>query len=298
MYNYGFRYIEGANLFRDFGGHMDEYYDKIYTLENGNFVLLYSGEYGAEDNSKVEYGDDGMPVYRYFWENEEVSSEEYERKLNEVYDTEKEIKIFQDAQYDSEKGRYVGNGLCDYQEIIEAIEALKGNMQEDVRNVVLELGAYILKLDGKGNDIEENKKAIEEVISNGKAYKKFLELVANQGGDISYIEDTEKFEKAKYKLPVIAEKSGYVKSLNAEEVGKIAMHLGAGRLRKEDDIDYSVGVELVKKVGDHIDEKETIAYIYANDEEKGKEAVSKLLENYQICAETVEKPSDILEIIE
>lgn len=122
MYNYGFRYIEGANLFRDFGGHMDEYYDKIYTLENGNFVLLYSGEYGAEDNSKVEYGDDGMHVYRYFWENEEVSSEEYERKLNEVYDTEKEVKIFQDAQYDSEKGRYVGNGLCDYQEIIEAIE--------------------------------------------------------------------------------------------------------------------------------------------------------------------------------
>ena len=134
MYNYGFRYIEGANLFRDFGGHMDEYYDKIYTLENGNFVLLYSGEYGAEDNSKVEYGaednskveygDDGMPVYRYFWENEEVSSEEYERKLNEVYDTEKEVKIFQDAQYDSEKGRYVGNGLCDYQEIIEAIEEI------------------------------------------------------------------------------------------------------------------------------------------------------------------------------
>ena len=122
MNNYGFRYIEGANLFRDFGGHMDEYYDKIYTLENGNFVLLYSGEYGAEDNSKVEYGDDGMPVYQYFWENEEVSSEEYDRKLNEVYDTEKEVNIFLDAQYDSGRGRYVGNGLCDYQEIIEAIK--------------------------------------------------------------------------------------------------------------------------------------------------------------------------------
>ena len=125
MDNYGFRYIEGANLFRDFGGHMDEYYDKIYTLENGNFVLLYSGEYGAEDNSKVEYGDDGMPVYQYFWENEEVSSEEeYEKKLNEVYDTEKEVNIFLDAQYDSGRGRYVGNGLCDYQEIIEAIEEI------------------------------------------------------------------------------------------------------------------------------------------------------------------------------
>lgn len=195
---------------------------------------------------------------------------------------------------DQPLGSMVGNTL----EIIEAIEALKGNMQEDVKNVVLELGAYILKLDGKGNCIEENKKEIEEVIANGKAYKKFLELVANQGGDISYIEDTEKFEKAKYRLSVIAEKSGYVKSLNAEEVGKIAMHLGAGRLRKEDDIDYSVGVELVKKVGDYIEEKETIAYIYANNQEKGKEAVCKLLENYQICAETVEKPSDILEIIE
>lgn len=195
---------------------------------------------------------------------------------------------------DQPLGSMVGNTL----EIIEAIEALKGNMQEDVRNVVLELGAYILKLDGKGNDVEENKKAIEEVIANGKAYKKFLELVANQGGDISYIEDTEKFEKATYRLSVIAEESGYVKSLNAEEVGKIAMHLGAGRLRKEDDIDYSVGVELVKKVGDYIEEKETIAYIYANNQEKGKEAVCKLLENYQICAETVEKPSDILEIIE
>ena len=195
---------------------------------------------------------------------------------------------------DQPLGSMVGNTL----EIIEAIEALKGNMQEDVRNVVLELGAYILKLDGKGNDVEENKKAIEEVIANGKAYKKFLELVANQGGDISYIEDTEKFEKATYRLSVIAEESGYVKSLNAKEVGKIAMHLGAGRLRKEDDIDYSVGVELVKKVGDYIEEKETIAYIYANNQEKGKEAVCKLLENYQICAETVEKPSDILEIIE
>ena len=75
------------------------------------------------------------------------------------------------------------------------------------------------------------------------------------------------------------------------------MQLGAGRLRKEDDIDYSVGVELVKKVGDHIEEKETIAYIYANDEEKGEEAVSKLLETYMICEEKVEKQCDILVIL-
>lgn len=194
---------------------------------------------------------------------------------------------------DQPLGKMVGNTL----EIIEAIEALKGNMQQDIKNVVLELGAYILKLDGKGDNIEENKKAIEEVITNGKAYRKFLELVSNQGGDISYIENTDKFKKAKYKIPVVSEKSGFIKSLNAEEVGKIAMHLGAGRIKKEDNIDYSVGIELIKKVGDYIQEKETIAYIYANDEEKGINAKSKLFEIYKTSEEKVEKTQDILEIM-
>lgn len=194
---------------------------------------------------------------------------------------------------DQPLGRMVGNTL----EIIEAIEALKGNMQQDIKNVVLELGAYILKLDGKGDNIEENKKAIEEVITNGKAYRKFLELVSNQGGDISHIENTDKFKKAKYKIPVVSEKSGFIKSLNAEEVGKIAMHLGAGRIKKEDNIDYSVGIELIKKVGDYIQEKETIAYIYANDEEKGINAKSKLFEIYKTSEERVEKTQDILEIM-
>ena len=194
---------------------------------------------------------------------------------------------------DQPLGRMVGNTL----EIIEAIETLKGNMQQDIKNVVLELGAYILKLDGKGDNIEENKKAIEEVITNGKAYRKFLELVSNQGGDISYIENTDKFKKAKYKIPVVSEKSGFIKSLNAEEVGKIAMHLGAGRIKKEDNIDYSVGIELIKKVGDYIQEKETIAYIYANDEEKGINAKSKLFEIYKTSEERVKKTQDILEIM-
>ncbi len=214
---------------------------------------------------------------------------------------------------DQPLGRMVGNAL----EIIETVEALKGNMQEDVENVVLELGAYILKLDGKGNDIEENKRAIKEVVANGKAYNKFLELVSNQGGDISYIQDTNKFEKAKFRIPVIyngqcnndkdnkekysemcqGKTEGYVEKLDAEEVGKIAAYLGAGRMKKEDNIDYSVGIELIKKVGDHVNAGETLAYIYANNEEKAKEAVENLQNTYKISAEKVEKMQDILEII-
>ena len=195
---------------------------------------------------------------------------------------------------DQPLGTMVGNTL----EVIEAIEALKGNMQDDVKNVILELGAYILKLDGKGDNIQENKEKIEQVISNGEAYRKFLQLVENQGGDISYIENTEKFTKAKYKMPVEAVKNGYVQKLNAEDVGKIAMHLGAGRMKKEDNIDYAVGIELLKKVGCQVEQSETIAYIYADDEQKGREAVEKLQQTYEIGEQNVEKVADIIEIIE
>lgn len=195
---------------------------------------------------------------------------------------------------DQPLGTMVGNTL----EVIEAVEALKGNMQDDVKNVILELGAYILKLDGKGESIQENKKKIEQAIENGEAYRKFLQLVENQGGDISYIEDTEKFTKAKYKMPVEAIKTGCVQKLNAEEVGKIAMHLGAGRMKKEDNIDYAVGIELLKKVGCHVEQGETIAYIYADDEQKGREAVEKLQQTYEIGEQKVEKTKDIIEIIE
>ena len=99
-------------------------------------------------------------------------------------------------------------------------------------------------------------------------------------------------------MPVKTAETGYVQRLNAEEVGKIAMHLGAGRMKKEDDIDYAVGIELLKKVGCHVEQGETIAYIYADDEQKEKKAVEKLQQTYEIGEQKVEKTKDIIEIIE
>lgn len=122
MWNYGFSYIEGQNIFRDAGGHMDVYHDKIYSIENGQFVLLHEGNYGAADNSHVQFDSDGYPIYDYYWDGTEVSSEtEYMNLLNEVYNAQQAITPFDGAEYDSETWRYVGNGLCDYEEIIEAI---------------------------------------------------------------------------------------------------------------------------------------------------------------------------------
>lgn len=173
-------------------------------------------------------------------------------------------------------GYSVGNNL----EVIEAINALKGNMAEDVKDVVLNLGAEMLRL-AKGGDIEGNKKLIEENLQNGKALEKFIELVQNQGGDISYIENTDKFEKSKYIIPVISEKQGNIINLKAEKIGKASCKLGAGRQNKEDDINHCAGIILNKKVGDYVKVGETLAYIHTNKEKEQEQMKEYVLSAYE-----------------
>lgn len=182
------------------------------------------------------------------------------------------------TKMDEPLGNSVGNTL----EVIEAVNFLKGYMPKDLKDVVFELGAQMIKLAGLGDDIENNKAKMQENIINGKAYEKLIQMVQNQGGDISYLNDTNKFEKAKYIIPVESKTSGIIKEINAEEVGKVACFLGAGRLKKEDKIDNSAGITLNKKVGDYVEEKEVIAYINTNYEEKIEYAKSKILEIWKI----------------
>ncbi len=195
---------------------------------------------------------------------------------------------------DEPLGYAVGNTL----EVIEAIEFLKGNMPEDVKDVVLELGAYMVKLAGKGNDIEANKVQLLENIQNGKGYQKFIQLVENQGGDSSYIKDTSRFEKAQYIEKVYSNETGHIKRMDAKEIGKIVCDLGAGRIRKEDSIDNAVGIVLHKKVSNKVDKQEPLATIYANSREKLEGAKKRLLEVIQIDENVVSKPKMILEIMQ
>ncbi len=194
---------------------------------------------------------------------------------------------------DEPVGKAVGNTL----EIIETIKCLHGDMPEDIKEIILEIGAQIIKLAGEGENLEENKAKILENISNGKAYNKFLELVGNQGGDIRYIENPSKFEKAKYTIPVYSNKTGYIEKLDAEKVGVTSVHLGAGRVKKEDGIDYAVGIWLEKKIGDQIKDGDILAYVHANDEEKGKQAVEDLKQAYNIVQNPVQMEKYILDII-
>ena len=163
-------------------------------------------------------------------------------------------------------GRAVGNVL----EVIETIEILKGNqeMTVDEKFAVTELGANMLLLAKKVDSIEDGKQKILENLKNRKAYEKFVQLVENQGGDISYVKDTSKFEKAKYIVPIIAEKDGTVRILNANKVGKLASYLGAGRVNKEDTINPRVGFVFEKKVGDNVKKGDVLGYIHSDDKEK------------------------------
>lgn len=190
-------------------------------------------------------------------------------------------------------GYAVGNNL----EVIEAIKFLKGDMPSDLKEVVIELGAYMIKLAGKGDNIEENKQKLLENIKNGKAYDKFIGLVKNQGGDISYIEDTEKFEKASIIKEVISNKEGNIQEINAKTIGEISCALGAGRQTKTDKIDLSVGIILNKKVGDYVKIGDIVATVYANDQEKANKAEEEILNTYKIGKEKEDKQT-ILEIIE
>ena len=195
---------------------------------------------------------------------------------------------------DEPLGYAVGNIL----EVKEAVQCLKGEMPKDIEDVVTTLGAYILKLSKKGNNISQNKELILQTIENGSAYNKFIELVRNQYGNTNYIEDTSKFENAKYVLPVISKKSGYIEKINAEDVGKISLYLGAGRINKEDEIDYSVGIILNKKVSNKVKEGEVLAYIHSNDEDKAMRAVEDLILAYKIVPNIVKKKENILGIVE
>ena len=171
-------------------------------------------------------------------------------------------------------GYAVGNTL----EVIEAIDVLKGKiLPEDIKHIITELGANMLILADKASSIEEGKTKILENLKNGKGYEKFIELVQNQGGDISYIENTDKFAKAKYILPIIAEKSGVVEELDAYKIGKLSVFLGAGRMKKEDNIQKEVGFIFHKKVGDKVEKGEVLGYVHANEKDKANEVINQLI---------------------
>ena len=182
-------------------------------------------------------------------------------------------------------GRAIGNAL----EVKEAIETLKGQGPEDLTELSLELGSQMVVLGGKADTLEEARTKLQAVIDDGSALEKFRVFLKNQGGDASMVDDLSKLPQAKYTFEVEAEKSGFVEKIGSEAMGVASSMLGAGRQTKEDIIDLSVGLMLNKKVGDRVENGESLVTIYSNSEDV--EAVKqKILENYKIGDNETEIP--------
>ncbi len=186
-------------------------------------------------------------------------------------------------------GRTVGNAL----EVEESVSALKGDGGEDLMEVTYELGACMLLLAGKAKKKEDAKRVLKKKILTGEGLKKFKEMVESQSGDSS-VTDGGSLQKAKYKIVVESEESGYVKTIDTLKIGSIACSLGAGRMKLNDRIDHSVGLTIEKKISKKVKKGELLAYIHTNDRKKGEEAGRDILECYKFSKNRVQPPKTII----
>lgn len=184
------------------------------------------------------------------------------------------------SDMDQPLGFAIGNAL----EVIEAINTLKGKGPKDLLELCLTIGSNMVVLANHAKDTEEARKMLLNTIYDGTAILKLKEFIEAQGGDASAIENKDKFPQAKYIIPVYSKVSGVVEKIKAENLGLIAMELGAGRAAKESIIDLAVGIVLAKKRGDRVEKGEILAFIHSNDEEKGRRAEEDLEKDYIISS--------------
>lgn len=180
------------------------------------------------------------------------------------------------SNMDQPLGLAVGNAL----EIKEAIETLKGKGPEDLYELCLSLGAQMLILSKVAKDEKQARQRLIQVIENGKALEKFKEFIVRQGGNTDQIDNLDLLPQAKYVHEVKSKTNGYVKHIEADEVGMTAYELGAGKENKDSRIDLAVGIQLVKKVGDKVSIGDTIAWIHSNDQSKTQRATKRLISAY------------------
>lgn len=198
------------------------------------------------------------------------------------------------SNMDEPLGYSIGNA----NEIIESIEMLKGNAPEDLKEVVYTIAELALKAKGEITELSEGIEKIDDVINSGLALSKLREFIIESGGNGDLVDDYSILPIAKNKMEVFSNKEGYVSKIKAEEVGKAAMIIGAGRATKEDEVDHAVGLKILKKVGDKIKKDEKIAEIYYNDAKNVENSKNMILDAYVLQNEKVLEPKAILEIIE
>ena len=180
-------------------------------------------------------------------------------------------------------GNNIGNSL----EVQEAIDILKDNKQGPLRNLCIELSSYMVSL-GLNISYKEAKRKVLENLENGSSYKKFKEFIRAQGGNLIFL------PKSRYTYEVKSISSGYLNKIDALSLGKLSMHLGAGRENLNDKLDYGAGIVLNKNIGEYVKKEETLMTLHTN---KKLNNLEEYLSSFQIDKKRKEKPTLIYEVI-
>lgn len=191
-------------------------------------------------------------------------------------------------------GRTVGNAL----EVEEAVQVLKGGGPEDLRQLCLELAGEMIRIGGRAESFEEGKETARQVLSDGRALEKFRQMVRRQGGDDRIIEEPERMGSSRYSRDVLAGRTGFIAETDTREIGRASQHLGAGRLRKEDEIDFTAGIRMHVRIGDSVQEGDVLATLYGADSRRLEEAETIMEAAIRISAEPATPPKLIRKIIQ
>lgn len=191
-------------------------------------------------------------------------------------------------------GRTVGNAL----EVEEAVQVLKGGGPEDLRQLCLELAGEMIRIGGRAESFEEGKETARQVLSDGRALEKFRQMVRRQGGDDRIIEEPERMGSSRYSRDVLAGRTGFIAETDTREIGRASQHLGAGRLRKEDEIDFTAGIRMHVRIGDSVQEGDVLATLYGADSRRLEEAEIIMEAAIRISAEPATPPKLIRKIIQ
>ncbi|RKD27049.1 pyrimidine-nucleoside phosphorylase [Ammoniphilus oxalaticus] len=196
------------------------------------------------------------------------------------------------SNMDQPLGFAIGNAL----EVREAIETLQGRGPADLTELCLALGAHMVVLAEKAENYDQAYERLQTMLTTGEAIDTFKKFVVAQGGDPGIVDHPQRLAQTAYQFDVKATESGYVEAIAAEEIGRIAMMLGAGRQTKEDAIDLAVGVMLAKKVGDHVTPGDTLATLYAN-QQQDQALAQRTLQAFRFSPQPIQVPKLIQQVI-
>src|SRR2546425_3284060 len=182
---------------------------------------------------------------------------------------------------DQPLGRMAGHS----NEVVESIEVLRGRGPADLRDLSLDLSAWMFYLGERTKSVEEGRRLAETMIATGQALEKFRQGIRLQGGDERVVDAPERLPQARFRAEVVSSVSGFITATNCEGFGIALAMLGGGREKKEDKIDHGVGLEFHKRIGDRVEKGEPLATIHYNSDAKLAEAKSRIAESYHIGGE-------------